>query len=237
MILLPRYGAPDPHFASVTSQVNFQGLDTSTAFRDEKGIAWTASGNAQIDTAQSLFGGASGLFDGSGDYISASPSAAFNPSNGDFFIELAGRGSTIDTVARTIFTTRPSGGGAATGLQLAVTSSSGFQALGYNSGGTLLFNLISGGGSVVTGAFYRFAVGRSGTVVYLFLDGALEASVDISTATIADSSTVNIGRDPSDIGAARFWHGWLSAWRFTKGVCRHTATYTPDNGPFPNYGP
>ena len=33
----------------------------------------TASGNAQVDTAQSKFGGASALFDGSGDYLTVSP--------------------------------------------------------------------------------------------------------------------------------------------------------------------
>ena len=39
--------------------------------RSKKGI--TAFGNAQIDTAQSKFGGASALFDGTGDYLTASP--------------------------------------------------------------------------------------------------------------------------------------------------------------------
>ncbi len=48
------------------------GADGSTTFTDSAtggSHTWTAYGNAQIDTAQNKFGGASGLFDGSGDYI------------------------------------------------------------------------------------------------------------------------------------------------------------------------
>ena len=55
--------------------LHMDGADTSTTFTDESGKTWTANGNAQIDTAQSVFGGASGLFDGTGDYLSASDHA------------------------------------------------------------------------------------------------------------------------------------------------------------------
>jgi hypothetical protein len=54
----------------IAALLHFNGADASTTFTDETGKVWTASGNAQIDTAQSVFGGASGLFDGTGDYIS-----------------------------------------------------------------------------------------------------------------------------------------------------------------------
>jgi len=49
--------------------LHMNGTDAATAFTDETGKTWTAQGNAQIDTGQSKFGGASGLFDGTGDYI------------------------------------------------------------------------------------------------------------------------------------------------------------------------
>lgn len=54
------------------SLLHMNGVDASTTFTDTASggtHTWTASGNAQIDTAQSKFGGASGLFDGNGDYI------------------------------------------------------------------------------------------------------------------------------------------------------------------------
>jgi len=57
----------DPEWANVLSLVHFNGADASTSFPDEKPNTWTANGNVQVDTAQSVFGGASGLFDGNGD--------------------------------------------------------------------------------------------------------------------------------------------------------------------------
>jgi len=51
---------------------------SGTTFTDESGKTWTAAGNAQISSAQSVFGGASGLFDGTTDYISTAQHADFN---------------------------------------------------------------------------------------------------------------------------------------------------------------
>ena len=51
------------------SLLHFNGSDGSTTITDESGKTWTAYDNAQIDTAQSKFGGASMLLDGVGDYI------------------------------------------------------------------------------------------------------------------------------------------------------------------------
>lgn len=51
------------------------GIDGSTNFTDVMGHAIFANGNAQIDTAQFKFGGASALFDGAGDGISVADSA------------------------------------------------------------------------------------------------------------------------------------------------------------------
>ena len=47
----------------------FEGTDASTTFTDQTGKTVTPSGNAQIDTAQKRWGTSSGLFDGTGDYL------------------------------------------------------------------------------------------------------------------------------------------------------------------------
>ena len=41
------------------SLLHFDGADTSTTFTDESGKVWTPAADAQIDTAQSKFSGAS----------------------------------------------------------------------------------------------------------------------------------------------------------------------------------
>src|SRR3990167_8643626 len=69
--------------------LHMNGADTSTTFTDDSGTSKTAtpSGNAQIDTAQSKFGGASGLFDGTGDYVTVANHADFNFSASNFTID------------------------------------------------------------------------------------------------------------------------------------------------------
>lgn len=77
----------DPDFASVSLLLHMDGSNGSTTFTDSSGSpkTVTASGNAQISTAQSKFGGASGLFDGSGDWLSAATIP--NIGTSDFVIE------------------------------------------------------------------------------------------------------------------------------------------------------
>jgi hypothetical protein len=71
--------------------LHFDGLDASTTFTDNNAggsaHAWRAAGNAQIDTAQFKFGGSSGLFDGSADYVSTPDSSDFTLSSKVFTIE------------------------------------------------------------------------------------------------------------------------------------------------------
>src|SRR3990167_110302 len=69
--------------------LHMDGLDASTTFIDDgvNNFAVTANGNAQIDTAQSKFGGASGQFDGNGDYLSLPDSNAWDFGSGDFTLD------------------------------------------------------------------------------------------------------------------------------------------------------
>jgi hypothetical protein len=85
-LLMQSSAETDPSFASVSALLHFDGSDGSTTFTDVTGTIWTANGNAQIDTAQSVFGGASGLFDGTGDFITTPDATKFSLSNADFCI-------------------------------------------------------------------------------------------------------------------------------------------------------
>ncbi|ESY49028.1 MULTISPECIES: LamG domain-containing protein [unclassified Mesorhizobium] len=75
---LTKAGVTDPNFSSVKLLLGFDGVDAATATSDESGVAHGAAtfvGNAQLDTAQSKFGGSSLLLDGSGDYVTFPDSA------------------------------------------------------------------------------------------------------------------------------------------------------------------
>src|SRR5262245_10600539 len=58
---------------------HFEGTDGSTTFVDSSTFpnVITPSGNAQIDNAQFKFGSTSGLFDGSGDYLTVTMRSDF----------------------------------------------------------------------------------------------------------------------------------------------------------------
>lgn len=69
--------AGDALYPDVSLLLHCNGTNASTTFTDGSPTpkTVTAFGNAQISTARSQFGGASGLFDGSGDYLTAGAAA------------------------------------------------------------------------------------------------------------------------------------------------------------------
>lgn len=72
------------------------GTDASTTFTDDSASAKTvtAVGNAQLDTAQKKFGLSSGLFDGTGDYLTVPDHADFDFTAG-FTIDMWVRFSSV----------------------------------------------------------------------------------------------------------------------------------------------
>jgi hypothetical protein len=72
--------------------LHMDGANTSTTFTDSNsgGSAhtWTAAGNAQISTATYKFGGASGLFDGTGDFHHHARLGRLHARHGDFTARL-----------------------------------------------------------------------------------------------------------------------------------------------------
>ena len=84
--------------AYTVSLVHFNGIDGTTVFDDDREKVWTAGGNAQLDTAQKVFGSASGLFDGAGDFISTPDHADFHFGYGEFCIDFRLRLGEIDAL-------------------------------------------------------------------------------------------------------------------------------------------
>lgn len=217
----------DPYWASVSALLHFDGADGSTTFTCQTGKTWSAGGNAQIDTTQSRFGGASGLFDGSGDYITTTSHADFGFGSGDYTVETWVRpvGSGSD---QTLFDCR---GGASVGIGIYSSIVSG------GSGGKWGFanNLaVAALGSVLAAeAWVHLAVCREGTTVRGYKSGLQEFTYTDSRV-YASSAPVSIGS--SSVGGQPF-SGWLDDLRVTKGVCRYPggATFTPPTMPFPQW--
>jgi len=186
----------------------------------------TAYGDAQIDTAQSKFGGASGLFDGTGDYLSVPDSDDWYFGTGDFTIDFWVRFNALPSVSyrSSIYSQWQD----ANNLFLAdlLNNAGTYQwTMKLVSGGSSLFEFQYNAVSLATNTWYHGAYVRSGTTFYVFQNGNL-ITTGTSAASIPDfSATVQIGRLYTyDVHAL---NGWLDEFRISKGVARWTSNFTP----------
>jgi hypothetical protein len=234
--------AGDPNYSNVSLLLHCDGTNGSTTFTDNSPSpkTVTANGNAQISTAQSVYGGASGLFDGSGDYLTVADAAAFEFGSGDFTIEArirltaypASNGGLYEAsiVSKDVVGSR----GFTFNLNGTVNSYTGISFLGFSGNTTYASVSATTGFSLNT--WYTVSVVRSGNLVYLFKDGVLlNAGGTAFSLTIQDTSTtVKIGAENFDSTYLYPYPGYIDEVRITKGVGRYTADYTPATEAFPN---
>lgn len=210
--------------AYVVSMLHMNGADAATLFTDERGKVWTANGNAQIDTAQSKFGGASGLFDGTGDYIDTPDHADFDVGSGNFTIEAWVRLNATG-INQYICGQMDSAATATTrAWSLAVLDTNKLEARVYNSAGTAF--VATSAGSLTTGQWYHVAVVRNGNTMTLYINGTADGSVSVAGVTINNNANKpTIGRPGEYVTLA--WNGWIDEFRFSLGIARWTANFTP----------
>jgi len=204
------------------------GIDGSTTFIDEIGHIITPHGNVQIDTAQYVFGGASGLFDGTGDYLSTVDHPDLQFGSGDFTIDFRARFSSA------------SGAIALFGRYQAPNRG----IISYYDGSGLHFAYSTNGTNAIDTArtwtatlnqWYHIAVVRNGTVVKLFVDG-IQLGTDISIGTDSIYSTsvdFGFGADPNYDGM--YFNGWMDEFRISKGIARWTSNFTPPTSEYSEY--
>lgn len=229
-----RFGNTDPFFASVVSLLHFDGTDGSTTFTDVKGLTWTPMGNAQIDTAISKFGGASGLFDGNNDGISAT-NAGFAVGTGDFTAEcwIYRTGDTVAgaTAGGTIIDFRTAEPSVQMAMLLSGSGSSpNRQPLFFVNGA----NRIIGNTTIIQNAFRHLAFSRVSGTTRMFVDG-IQSGSDYVDANNYTATTCFLGQRFAAVsGDFRSLNGNLDDFRFTAGVGRYTSAFTPPSSPFPN---
>lgn len=189
------------------SLLHFNGTNNSTTFKDETGKAWTANGDAKISTAQSKFGGASGLFDGTGDYISTPDHADFDFGTGDFTIEFWIQFNAFGTYNVASLGTWAAGisiGASATYHYIAIN------AIGFNFADT-----------ITTGTWYHIAFTRSSGSLRCFRDGVQKGATQTSAQNIQVAAESAIGKALS--GSL---NGYLDEFRISN-KARWTDTFTP----------
>lgn len=210
----------DLNFGSVVLLAHMDGVNASTTFVDVKGKTITASGNAQISTAQSKFGGASAYFDGTGDYLNVSAHADFGFSTGAWTAECW------------FYSTKASWAAAASSL-MDFRESTGNGLLYVQTDGVIAYWNDSVNYACTTAmslnAWHHVAVSYDGTTLKIFVNGVQENS----TAAALDFSTARPLRIGATISASDFFQGYIDDLRITKGVARYTATFTPPTEAYP----
>jgi hypothetical protein len=219
--------------------LHFDGSDESVTFTDESGKSWTGAGTAQLDTAQKKFGTASLLLDGNSDYIYTADHADWNLSTGDFTIDCW-----VKRTSRSAYMTICAQSTTADNthkIQLYITDSERLAFLAYNASGVRIAQIVGDSGAPLgDDNWHHVALVRSGTsagCLKLYVDGTastLTTSIDLAGTAMPDLAyQLTIGRCDST-GNESYFNGWIDEFRFSKGIARWTANFTPPTSPYSN---
>lgn len=200
--------------------LHFDGSDGSTTFTDASasGRTITRTGDPEIDTAQSKFGGASGLFNNG--RVQPPDDADLEVGSSDFTIDmwvrcanwtgtqcLCMKGNNADYWTGFYAT--------GTALYFPGTTNNG----GYNFSSSSSFATLS------NNTWHHIAASRTGNNLYLFLDGVLMDTRDVTGLSMYNFT------HPWSIGSRNDggipFVGWIDELRISVGVGRWTAGFTP----------
>lgn len=185
-------------------------------------LAITVFGNAQVDTAQSKFGGASLLLDGTGDYLTVNNSAgtlSFGTS-ADFTFEAFCRFANTNT-----FFSILSGPGQ-TGSFTFVRESDNTVRVGRTN---VAWDAISSASATAANTQQHIAVSRSSGTLRIFVNGT-QVHSSANTQSYPCTTDMGIGGD-SYYGSVS--NGHIDEVRVSNSA-RYTAGFTPTTTPFTN---
>ncbi len=213
----------DPYSGSNVLLLNFNGSNGSTTFTDETGKSVSVFGNAQISTAQSKYGGASGLFDGSGDYLIV-------PFNSGFRL---GTDFTLEAYVR--FAGYPVNNGGQYAIIIASTygnpSHTGWQFRFDGTASSITGMQLYTGSHAVTAShgfslntWYHVAISRSSGLVKFFVDGVSIGSTANSDSIFATGTdNVAVGRlSTTEAVFLYYMNGNIDMLRITNGLDRYS---------------
>ncbi|MDD5005589.1 MAG: SpvB/TcaC N-terminal domain-containing protein [Candidatus Omnitrophica bacterium] len=206
------------------------GQDGSTNFTDSSLSNYniTANGSAQIDTAQSKFGGGSVLLGGNGDYLSTSDSDDWHFGTGDFTIDFWVRfndyqpfqtfvSQYVDANNYWYIMKEARVGGNKLWIK--------FRSGGVNKGWYYMTTAWSG---IANDTWYHLAFVRNGASALIFINGVSQALSEHDTFGANDvgdtDSSLYIGQDGN---STNYVNGWVDELRISKGIARWTSDFTP----------
>jgi hypothetical protein len=214
--------------------MHFDGTNGSTTFPDSSSYAHgnaTVTATVTVDTSQSKFGGASGVFNGTSGFLTFPNSSDWEFGSGDFTIDWWERRTTT-------------AGGQAT----ACRENIGYPGwlvgwLGGSPGHTQFYASSTGVGwdiavakdfgAVEYNVWHHFAVTRSGTTFRTFRDGVQQDIWSDAGTLFPGTNPLSIGKYlTGDLVNSVFFPGNIDEFRLSKGVARWTANFIPPTAPY-----
>jgi hypothetical protein len=181
-----------------------------------------ANGNAQIDTAQSKFGGASGLFDGTGDYVELPDSEDWNVGSGDFTVDMWIRRNATGTLQFLVAQNDVDNAIASRSIQMYFNTDKVFGVVVDASSTTYSATTT---GTITDSNWHHIALVRYGNTLYMYVDGTNDGTGDVTGITVRNSANkLIVGRRGENDNY--YFNGWIDEFRFSKGIARWTANFS-----------
>lgn len=232
----PDDAAGDPSFASVVLLAHCDGANDSTTVVDSSSYGRTCTvsnavaGSARLSTANPKFGAAA-LYVSNQTFgawsVSWAQSTDFDLSTGDFTLELwayevSGVSSLQSLVSRRA-------GGTPTGWALTTFS------LRAKVNGVWSDSAMTWVGGAQD-SWHHYAFVRRGAILMAFVDGELRAARH-GVTSIDDLPSVRVYLGQADNASENKFYGYFDDVRWTKGVARYSADFTPHARTHPDRGP
>ena len=220
-------GSGDIYFNSCSLLMHFSGSNNSTTFIDSSpnNLTVTSNNGAKITSSISKFGGTSGFFDGTNDYIST-PNTVSNFSTGDFTIECwFYKVSTNSTLISNCTATNTDNN------YFAINAGTDYAVIQIRDDSGQAFAY---GPSTTSNQWNHIAVTRNSGTVTVFVNGVSGTPVSI-TKTITSRLTIIGGFLYT--GFEGYFYGYIDELRITKGVARYTTNFTTQSVQFPDILP
>lgn len=222
--------------------IHANGSDGSTSFTDESSNAHTitAVGNAQVDTAQSKFGGASLLLDGNTDKLTTPDSSVYNLGSANFTWQAWVRGNgnlgvsagaNDGIIGHGKF---DDASGSNTHSLFILNGAGSGDNIGFRIGGTVL---LQGAHGMSNNVWYHVALirGWNGNANdwAITIDGTAVATTTNATAVPDSTGLFYIGFEGWDgSDTTSIWNGWIDEVVITPSTAIWTANFTPPSSEY-----
>ncbi|MCK9542841.1 MAG: LamG domain-containing protein, partial [Novosphingobium sp.] len=197
--------------------LHMNGADGSTTFTDDSDSAHAITPTlAEIDTDQSVFGGASGLFNSATSRLTIGDHEDFNLGADDFVFDWRMKLSSLSGTQALI--TQWGGGGSNGSFYIVKLTGSNNLSFFYSPNGSSEVRNDSTYNIPDTN-WHWYAIARSGNTLRFYVDGTQYGSADMTGVSIFNSTRpFNISTYQD--GAGQPLVGWIDEFRFSKGTDR-----------------